>query len=251
MHIRTILVDDETASRETISRHLRDGVPEVTVIAEAGSVQSAVEKIQSAKPQLLLLDISLKDGTGFDILHQLPEKDFEVIFITAYEKYAIEAFRFSAVDFLLKPVEPGTLREAVLKAIEKIELRQFKNRWEVLVHNLSVEKSVNKRLAIATNTGFEFLQINMIIRCESNSNYTVFHLPGGKKITTSRHLGFYEDLLPVGIFCRIHHSHLINLNYIERYIKGRGGSVIMKDGAELEVSQRRRDEFLGKIAGIQ
>ncbi|HEX2627600.1 MAG TPA: LytTR family DNA-binding domain-containing protein, partial [Chitinophagaceae bacterium] len=227
---------------------IKKNFPDLFIVGEAGSVAEGLTKIGEQRPDLVLLDIEMPDGTGFDLLRRVEEKNFEVIFITAFNAYAIDAFRFSAIDYLLKPVSLVDLKEALLKVKEKIQGRLFEKQWASLSYNLEHKNNYDRRLAITTSSGFVFADVKDIVRCESSSNYTQFYFANDKKMLSSRNLGYYEELLPPEKFCRIHHSHLINIDFLDRYIKGgSGGSVIMKDGTELDVSQRKKEQFLQKV----
>lgn len=248
MKISTLIIDDDIDSRLVLSDYILKNCPGLIVSGEAASVAASIQLVNKEKPDLLILDISLPDGTAFDLLRQLPEQKFEVIFITAYDKYAIEAFKFSAIDYLLKPISYTELKEALRKVDDRIAEKYFKTHWMTLTHNLQFKSPYEKRLAIATSEGFIFTDIRDIIRLESHSNYTHFYFAAGKKLVSSHTLGYYEDLLPEENFCRIHNSHLVNIEFIDRYVKGGvGGTVVMKDGTELSVSQRKKEEFLNHL----
>jgi two-component system, LytTR family, response regulator len=244
MKIATLVIDDDADSRLMITSFIQENCPEIVICGESNSISSTLELTRKHQPDLLILDISLPDGTAFDLLRQLPEKNFEVIFITAYEKYAVEAFRFSAVDYLLKPVLFADLQEALKKVSKRIGDKLFKTHWATLAHNLQQKNAYERRLAIATSNGFVFVDIQDIVRLESHSNYTHFYFVQGAKTVSSHTLGYYEELLPVDRFCRIHNSHLVNIGFIERYTRaGVGGTIILKDGTELTVSQRKKELF--------
>ncbi len=248
MKISSFIVDDDTDSRVIIRDFIDANFPEIVITGEGGSVNESIGFIKKQKPDLLLLDISLPDGTAFDLLRQLPGKDFEVIFITAYDKFAIEAFKFSAIDYLLKPIAFPELKEALHKVRTRIDEKYFNTHWMTLMHNLQSKDIYEKRLAIATVHGYVFIDISEIMRLESHSNYTHFYFKGGKKMIASHTLGHYEALLPVEKFCRIHNSHIVNVDFIDRYTKeGVGGTVVMKDGMELSVSQRKREEVYRQL----
>ncbi len=245
MRITTLIIDDDVDSRFVLSDYIHKNCPELILCGEAQTVAEGIAVIKKESPDLLILDISLPDGTAFDLLRKLPENKSEVIFITAYDKYAIEAFKFSAIDYLLKPISYTELKEALRKVGDRIAEKYFKAHWVTLTHNLQNKNPYEKRLAIATNEGFVFTDIKEIMRLESHSNYTHFYFASGKKLVSSRTLGYYEDMLPEANFCRIHNSHLVNIEFIDRYIKaGAGGSIVMKDGMELTVSQRKKEDFL-------
>lgn len=248
MRITTLITDDDTGSRFVLRTYIENNCPELIVSGEAGSVNESISLIKKINPDLLILDISLPDGTAFDLLKQIPDNRSEVIFITAHDEYAIEAFKFSAVDYLLKPVAYTELKEALRKVGDRIEEKYFRAHWITLTHNLQKKNPYEKRLAIATSEGFIFTDIREIARLESHSNYTHFYFTDGKKLVSSHTLGYYEDLLPEENFCRIHNSHLVNIEFIDRYIKGgAGGSIIMKDGMELNVSQRKKESFFTQL----
>jgi two-component system, LytTR family, response regulator len=248
MKISSFIVDDDADSRIIIRDFIDTNIPEIVITGEAGSVDESIRFIKKQKPDLLLLDISLPDGTAFDLLRQLPERNFEVIFITAYDKFAIEAFKFSAIDYLLKPVAFPEFKEALGRVRTRINEKYFNTHWIALTHNLQSKDLYEKRLAVATAGGYIFIEVSEIVRLESHSNYTHFYFKNDKKLIASQTLGYYEGLLSAEKFCRIHHSHIVNIHFIDRYIKeGAGGTVIMKDGLELYVSQRRKEFFLQQL----
>lgn len=248
MKITTLIIDDDADSTLVLSTYIRKNCPELIVSGKAESVAESMQLINKENPDLLILDISLPDGTAFDLLRQLPEQKFEVIFITAYDKYAIEAFKFSAIDYLLKPISYTELKEALRKVGDRIEEKYFKTHWLTLAHNLHYKNPYEKRLAIATSEGFIFTDIRAIVRLESHSNYTHFYFADGKKLVSSHTLGYYEDLLPEENFCRIHNSHLVNIEFIDRYIKGGvGGTIVLKNRMELSVSQRKKEEVIRQL----
>jgi len=248
MKITTIIIDDNAGFRLFARLYLESNFPKIIVVAEATSVTEALLKIASHKPDLLLMEISLPDGTGFDLLNTIPDKTFEVIFLTAFNTFAVEAFKYSAVGYLLKPVIIEEFKETIARATERIQKNVFNMHWMALHHNLQESSTGDKKLAIPTGTGYVFINVKDIIRCESYSNYTEFNFADGKKMTSSRNLGFYEELLPPEKFCRIHQSHLVNIDFIHKYNKkANGGTVIMKDGAELDVSQRRKETLFNHV----
>lgn len=248
MKISTLIIDDDADSRLIIRNYIEEYCPGVIITGEGAGVTESLRLIQKLSPDLLLLDISLPDGTAFDLLRQLPEKKFEIIFITAFDKFAIEAFRYSAIDYLLKPIAYKDLGEALKKTEQRMEEKYFAKHWMTLAHNLQYSSSQDKKLAIATGNGYVFTDIKEIMRLESQSNYTHFHLTGGKKLLSSHTLGHYEGLLPGDIFFRIHNSHIVNIDFIDRYSKeGIGGVLIMKDGTHLGVSQRKKEFVYKKL----
>jgi two-component system LytT family response regulator len=184
---------------------------------------------------------------GFTMLQQLKNKNFEVVFITAYDHYAIKAIKFSALDYLLKPVEVEDLKAAVEKVSTKRKQLEGNNRVELLLQNFLEEKTAHQRIAISSMEGLQFVPTDDIIYLEANSNYTSFYITGNRKITATKTLKDFEELLPASMFIRIHHSYLINKNGIERYIKGEGGQVVMKNGVILDVARRKKEEFMKAI----
>ncbi|MBM3434670.1 MAG: response regulator transcription factor [Bacteroidetes bacterium] len=247
MIYKTVIVDDEGKARTTLKNLLEVHCPSrINVIGEADCVERGLEIIQAMNPDLVFLDVQMPDGTGFDLLEQIPEIRFKVIFASAFDKFAIQAFKFSALDYLLKPVEAEKLIEAVSKLDESERFKELNKKLEVLLSN----KNSFEKIALPTLDGIIFVKIKEIVRCESDNNYTGIFLKSGEKIMVSRTLKEYDDMLTPFNFFRIHKSHLINLGFLARYKKGEGGFVIMEDGAELEVSRRRKEEFLEAIQNI-
>lgn len=203
----------------------------------------ALKKIKELQPDLLFLDVQLPDGSGFDILELLPNLNFNIIFVSAYDKYAINAFKFSAIDYLLKPVEPDLLVRAIEKSKKEDQLKSMEGKLNVLLSN----KNNVEKIALPSSNGLELIKLNDIIYCQADSNYTIFHLIGGEKILVSRSLKEYDDILSQQGFFRIHQSYLIKLSYVKKYVKGEGGTVILENGKELDVSRRRKEGFLKAI----
>lgn len=249
--IRALLVEDEKNSQELISGLINEYCEGVEVAGIAGSVSEALEKIKSLSPELLFLDIELPDGDGFQVLEKSPSKNFEVIFITAYDQYATKAFKFSATDYLLKPVDIDELQEAVKRVLEKranTPKEEQEARLEALIANLKHLQQPLKRIVLPTSNGFTVVNPDDIIRCESDRNYTFIFLKDGRKILVSRTIKEYDEMLSDYNFFRIHQSHLINLSYLKNYTRGRGGYVELTDGSVLDVSARRKSEFLKRMS---
>ncbi|GAB2823113.1 LytR/AlgR family response regulator transcription factor [Ferruginibacter profundus] len=244
--ISAIVIDDETKGRLALREKLTAYCPQVEIVAEATNGQEALMLIQHHKPQLIFLDIEMPRMNGFEMLNELPEKNFHIIFTTAYDQYAIKAIKYAAFDYLLKPIDIEELRTAVSK-IDIRESSQTKKQVELLSQNMQQQKKQLSRLAIPTLEGLLFYAINDIIQLEANSNYTNIYLVNKIKITASKTLKEFEELLPDDIFFRTHHSHLINLNYIKRYIKGDGGQIELQNGNYVDVSRRKKEEFLKAI----
>lgn len=244
--ITVILIDDEAKGRLALREKLSAYCPQVQVLAEASNGKDALLLIQHHKPQLIFLDIEMPRMNGFEMLNALPEKNFQVIFTTAYDQYAIKAIKYAAFDYLLKPIDIEELKAAVEKISTK-ETHQTSNQAELLQQNLQHPKKQLNKLAIPTLEGLLFFDINDIIHLEANSNYTFIHFSGKPKITASKTLKEFEEILPEETFFRTHHSHLINLNYIKRYIKGDGGQIELQNGTYVDVSRRKKEEFLKAI----
>jgi len=241
---KTVIVDDEPKNMRILKKLLQDYCPQINVIGEAGDVNEAFKIINELHPELVLLDIEMPYGNAFDLLDKLMPVKFEVIFITAYNNYSIKAFRYSAVDYLLKPVDIRELQDATQKAITRITANRINEHVSLLLSNMKETANSNPKIAVPTPEGYVFVHIEDIIRCESNGAYTYIYTVKKERVVASRNIKEYEEMLPKTTFFRIHDSHLVNLNRIVRYNKGRGGTVTMEDGTELEVASRRRTEFL-------
>lgn len=247
--IRTVLVDDEQHCRETLSTmlgtHFSD---QVELLAQCSSVEEGVATIKKLKPQLIFLDVEIGNSTGFNLLQQLDDFDFEVIFTTAHNHYAMQAIKFSALDFLLKPFGVDDMREALSRLQQKINSNDANEQFKTLFENLKKINNPNKKLALPTLNGINFVPLQDIIRCESDINYTTFYLINKNKIVVAKTLKEFEEMLEGYNFFRVHNSHLINLSHIKNYVKGEGGIVTMIDDSSVDVSRRRKEEFLRKLA---
>lgn len=247
--IQAIIVDDEPHCIEYLSGLLCDEFAgKIELTGTAQTVNEGIKQISALQPDLVFLDVQIGDKTGFDLLRQLSEINFEVIFTTAYEKYAIQAIKFSALDYLLKPIDKEDMQIAINKLFGEISKKITAARLDTLLYNLERKNSGIKRIIVPTNNGFEFLNIADIIRCESHINYTTIFLNENKKLLVAKTLKEFEEMLAEHHFFRIHNSHLVNLSCVKSYHKGKGGSVILSDGTEIEVSTRRKDDFLKELA---
>jgi len=242
-----ILIDDDANLRAGMRQLLSMYAPEINVLGEAESVQTGVEAINLFQPQVIFLDIQLSDGTGFDLLEKLAEMNgkisSQVVFITAHEQYAIKAFRFSALDFLLKPVDPEELQKVIYKIKNVLAKSDNYAHIDLLLENIRRKVDNFKRIALSTSDGIHLFEISDIIRCESEDNYTKFFIKNNKPILISKTLKEYEELLTEHGFERIHQSHLINLAYLKSYIKRDGGYVVMADNSNLPISQRKKERL--------
>ncbi len=241
--VRVLIIDDEHHARDTLINILGRHCPEVKVIGQAEGVMSGLVAIRELQPELVLLDIQMKDGTGFDLLSALPVIDFRIIFVTAFGKYALQAFKFSAVDYLLKPVNPAQLVEAVERAGNMI-MEHFRMQTRVLEENLKTISNNNKKIIIKTAESIHLLEIKNIICCESDSCYTTIYTSDKETIIVSKTLKDYEDMLGDCGFYRVHKSNLINLVHIKRFERHDGGYVILTNNIRIPVASRKRDELI-------
>ena len=240
--INAIIIDDIEQARVTLKKDLQAYAPDVQVIAEAGGVVEGAKLLKSTMPDVLFLDIQMQDGSGFDLLDILKEINFKIIFITASDAHAIKAFRYAAIDYLMKPVDPDELVQALKKLRE--EKVNESEKYKLLNDSLKNHNKPHERLALHTQDKIHIVNINDIIRCESSVNYTEFHFAGGKKLLVTKTLKDFEDLLSDQGFYRVHQSHLINTRYIKEFVKSDGGYLLMTDGCNVPVSTRKRPEVM-------
>ena len=229
---------------------IKTHIKHIEVMAICSNKAEGISAIISLQPDLVFSDIELGNDTAFDMLQQLPKIDFEVIFTTAFAKYAIQAIKFSALDYLLKPFSLVELTEAISQYEKKQNKKQSGHQFEALFHNLKNLQKDSKKIALPTLNGLLVIPVKEIIRCQSDVNYTTFYLIEKNKIVVSKSLKEFEELLNEYDFIRIHNSHLINLRYVKNYTKGDGGIVTMSDGTEVDVSRRKKDEFLKRLAEL-
>ena len=247
MSIKALIIDDEEGARESLRNILQSYFEEVEVLDTAESADDAYTKINEQQPDLIFLDIEMPRGNAFDLLERFDSIDFEIIFVTAYDHYAIKAIRFSALDYILKPIDIDELRAAIEKCAQQSDQRSINDRLKVLLQNLN-EQNKPRKVAIPDSEGLIFVNMDEIIRCESDGNYTTFILANERRILASRTLGEYEDLFSDDHFFRVHRSHLINMEHITKYVKGEGGYVIMSDSSEVEVSRRKKAAFMDQLS---
>lgn len=242
--ISAIIIDDEPGNIDVLKKMVDDFCEGIEIIGTASSVDEGISVIEGLQPDLVFLDIEMPGKNAFDLIDELTPVDFEIIFVTAFEHYALKAFRYSAIDYLLKPLNIGELRIAVEKAGNRIQERNFQDR---LNNFFSIEKKKETKIAIQLKDGYSFINYNDIVCCSSDGAYTIIFLVNGKKLLSSNNLKHFVELLPQDVFCRIHNSHLVNLDHAVSYSKGRGGILIMVNNMELEVSQRKKDELLSRF----
>ncbi len=250
-NLRAIIIDDEAGGRETLANFLKLYCEDVELVGEADGVASGVELIKGIQDtiDIVFLDIQLKDGLSFQILDQLDNINFEVVFATAYNQFAVKAFNYSAVGYLLKPIDPEELKAAVERT-KTGRSPQMKKRLEVLSNHFNNPNTFEK-MSISAVDGIYFINIKDIVRCEGEDNYTHIFMQSGEKITVSKTIKEYEKLLTPVNFYRVHKSHVVNLNYMMKFVKGEGGYLVMEDGRMIEVSRRRRAAFMEKLRKLQ
>lgn len=244
--ITALLIDDDANLRNGLRQLLARYAPDIQILGEADSVESGIGAMRAHRPQVVFLDIQMNDGTGFDILERFAKEngksDSHIVFITAHEQYAVKAFRFSALDFLLKPVDPEELIKVVAKIKEVVGKTRDHAHIDLLLENIR-KKDNFKRIALSTSEGIHLFEVSDIIRCESEDNYTRFHIRNSKPLLISKTLKEYEELLSGHGFERVHQSHLINMAYLKSYMKSDGGYVVMSDGNTVPISQRKKDRL--------
>lgn len=244
MKYTVAIVEDEKHQQDRIIALLQEHFPDLEIAGIAATVDDAYTLLAKVTPHLVFMDVMLPPYTSFDLLQKLERIPFEIIFTTSYEEFAVKAFRLSAVDYLLKPVVPEELQQAVQRFRDKMERKSPLNHLQVLMNNLQLKDGRQKRIALPTLTGYIFVSIEDIIRCESDNTYTTFHLLDKRKIVVSKTLKECEAMLADFSFFRVHNSNLINLDHIVEYAKGEGGVVKMIDGSHVDVSRRRKEDFV-------
>jgi two-component system LytT family response regulator len=223
MTLKVIIIEDEKHSRETLKSMLEEFCKDVKVIATASSVSEGVKVLSVYSPDVVFLDIELQSGLGFDVLTQIKDPSFEVIFTTAFEKYAIKAIKFSSLDYLLKPIDLSELQDAVEKARNRMDTNVYRQQIDTLMQSLSKENHRQEKICLATTAGMEFIAIEEIVLCKADGSYTSFVLRNENTLMVSKHLKEYENLLGDYQFMRVHNSYVINLNEVKKYVKSDGG----------------------------
>lgn len=245
--IRAAIVDDEIKGRLFLRQLCEKFESRVKIVGEAANATEALQLFELESLDLVFLDIEMPGMTGIDMLRQMKEIPFNIIFVTAFNQYAVEAFRLGAVDYLLKPVSPEDLNEAIDK-VEKYRGSDFPKSIPAKTLSQNYGQPFTK-ITIPSLNGFEFVDFTDILFLQSENNYTILFLKNGKKLTATRNLGEFEEMLEAHHFFRVHKSYIINLSKIVKYIRGEGGTVVMEDGTEIDVSRRRKEEFLGRLKG--
>lgn len=251
--MRVLIIDNDSSIREGLTSLLKKLCPQITDIKEADGVVSGLRAIDDIKPEIVFLDVEMDDGTGFDLVQKLGSYNFQLIFITAHNKYAVNAFKFSAIDFLLKPIDPMDLVLSVNKALSQKKNRDLEQQVKLLeesLQNINSLKIQDRKIALNDGNVIHYVKINDIIYCQADGSYTVFHLVNSKKIMVSKLLKEYEDLFSDFSFLRTHHSYLINTSKISKFDKTEGGQLIMEENHSVPVSARKKEQvldILGKL----
>lgn len=245
--MKAIIVDDEPMSQDTLRQLLEFCCPQVQIVGEADSAKAAFSIIQEKDPDVVFLDIEMPFGSGFDLLAKFPKIDFEVIFVTAFDQYALKAIKFCALDYLLKPINGQELMEAIKKLEQKQAVFYKKVNIKALLQNLKQPNSSSNQIALPTNDGLEFLKVSEIIRCKADGRYSNVFIKDGTKSVVCKNLKEFETLLSDHNFIRVHHSHLVNMSYVKKYSRLDGGYLTMEDGANIPVSRRKKEQFLERF----
>jgi two-component system LytT family response regulator len=242
--LRSLIVDDEANAVDFINSIAEEYCPDLEIVGKAYNVDEGITKVEETKPDLIFLDVEMPNGTGFDLLDHFPDKKFDVIFITAFNHYAIKAIKFSAVDYILKPINITEFIEAVSKVVRKRSDSQYSSSQSLRILMENLRSGSPSRLAIPTADGMEYLNPKEIIRIEADRSYSWLYLTGNRKILVSKHLKEFQDLLSDRYFFRSHNSFLINLKYVRKFVRKEGGYIEMLDGEQIPISRNRKDLFL-------
>jgi len=247
MVLKAVIVDDEVSGRETLSHYIQKYCEDVEVVGFGDSVKSGLEVIAKCRPDILFLDVEMPYGNAFDLLEQVNEITFETVFVTAFSNYAMKALNCSAAYYILKPIDIDEL----VSAVDKIKAQREKSKefihTKILIENINIANKQLQKIVLPTMEGFEVVQVKDIIRCQANDNFTDIILAEGKKMLICRTLKHFEGLLEDYDFMRVHKSHLINIQFIKRYRKGKGGQVVMSDGSEIDVSPAKKQDLLDRF----
>ena len=241
---RLAIIDDEADARQALRSLLELFCPQVSVCGEAAGVASAYALLRQTQPDGILLDISLEDGTGFDLLDRFPQADFQVIFTTAHDEFALKAFRYHAMDYLLKPINP----EELAQAVDRITTRPAADLQQQLHHLLESTRSRQfDKIALHSLEGMIFLQLDQIVHLESDGSYTTFHLLNKERHLVARPLKDFEELLPPDEFFRLHQSHLVRIPFVKKILREEGGYAVMEDDCKIPIARRRKSDFMDRV----
>jgi two-component system LytT family response regulator len=248
MKYKALIIEDEVLNSDFLKHLLQEFCPDIEVAGVAMNVEDAVAFINRQSPQIVFMDIELQTATGFDVLQQVKDHDFEVIFTTAYDHYAIKAIKFSAIDYLLKPINFEELQLAVDKAIESLQVKEKDNKLELLIKNVRRPAGEDFSISLSTSEGVEFVPLSQIIRLEAKGPYTTFFMKNGINLMVCKNLKEYELLLTDHGFFRLHNSYMVNMKEVKKMIKADGGYAVMNDEAMIAISPKKKDEFLALMS---
>ncbi len=248
--LKVLIVEDEKDTRDLLKSMISQSFSDIEIVGEVESVTDGIKAIDETNPDVVLLDIDLTDGTGFEIIEQTKHKNFMVVFITAHNEYAVKAFRISAIDYLLKPIDINDLIDAIEKCKEQKKIGELNYKLEALFSNLKSEVNQDKKIVLKSSDSIHVVPIHEIIRCESDNSYTTFYLKNGKKLIISKTIKEFDDLLSEFGFFRPHQSHLVNINYIECYKKPHGGLLVMNDKSHVPVATRKREALFSLFKSL-
>jgi two-component system, LytTR family, response regulator len=244
--IKALIVEDEQPSLNHLKLMIENSFQQIRIVGTANDVTTARELLLSEEPEMVFLDIELPEHSGFSLLEG-GSSNFEVIFTTAFSSYAVKAFEYFALGYLVKPIDPVQLKRTVNTALERIEQREVNNRIEMMLQMVRTQNDLHKAIPLPTGNGFEIVHSDRIIYCQSEGNYTLFHLNDKRNILVCKQLGMYEKLLPKQAFIRIHSQYIINTAFVTKYSKGSGGLVTLNSGDELPVSATRKQDFMDRF----
>lgn len=243
---RIAIIDDEADARQAL-RSLLELSPDIEIAGEAGGVESGFTLLRDARPHAVFLDISMNDGSGFDLLDRFPKPPFQVVFVTAHDAFALRAFRYNALDYLMKPIDPQELLRALERINSDFRMEDLARQLDELLRDMRQRKL--EKIALYTQDGLTYLRLNQIVHLQSDGSYTTFFLHNRERHIVSRPIGEYEDMLAADGFFRIHQSHIVNLHFVKRVLREDGGYVEMETGAKLPIARRRKEEFLRRLEG--
>jgi two-component system LytT family response regulator len=245
--MRAIIIENEEDARELLTTLIAEYIPEVSIVGQSSTVKGGVELIDTEEPELVFLDIDLDDGTGFDLLDQIDEPEFAVIFVTAYDDYALKAFKYNAIDYLLKPYTVSDLTKSIEKAGASLNTGIVYKKLRTLVNQ--IQGRPKGKIPIYTIDGITIYHIDEIVRFEGDRAYCKLFLDGKREILVSKPLRELEAVLPLNVFFRVHKSHLININFVKKYSKEEGGFITMNNGDQVPISRRKKDDFIAFLTG--
>ena len=248
--LRLVIIDDEQNARELISNTVLHNCKNVEIVGTAESVKEGLELINTVNPDVVLLDVQMPDGTGFDLLSKLKDIKFKVIFITAHQEFALQAFKFSALNYILKPVDTEELVSSINKVEEVLEQNNMDMKMKILYDNLQNKSKDSKKLILKSTDQIHAVNVKDIVRCESEGNYTTFILSDGRKLLATKILKEFDEMLQNYNFFRVHQSHLINIDFFETFIKADGGTVVMKDKSKIPLASRKKEAFLKLLSSL-